>query len=306
MNIMANASGVYSYITHSLGYYPVPFPQKTPEAERLEAKQLLEELDFDPLYGMISLGIVHFKAAREIHYTNNPKPQVKIYINRCTIESRVNGVIQRCLRTLCPEAGRAQLSILRKHIIKALQWFPPHKSVEVQLINQFAAKGLETLYNTYKPESAKVAEEPIGRALDNDKILIQSASAASNDRELAQIFSADELTRMFPLSNQPIRPNEAGEGVETRDQMMERLIKALWLDDSFALISGCLSRMDKLITKLNGKKDEQERRVIITLFDRTMQTLENFIIDNPPSFSLIKDRIKAIDNEQVQALARDS
>ena len=276
-------AGAYNSIVDSIWTPKVVLEEEVVE---LENNQALEELDINPMDLMVGLAIVSLKELREQLNMKNPK--IKIKISAFAITSATKDIWQSVDRTR-GGASRDDLSILRKHIIKALKWFPPYEDEDVKTICKFASAGLGTLYNTYKPEGKKVHEDALCSRLKSDAELIDRSVTANDKNELALILESEE-SKAFPLRDELISPEV------TRDMMVAKMTREVWMKGDLSIIAKQLTSMHEIITSDNLKNMK------VMHFDTHMKSLEILIQNNPGFFADKKKEIHIINKAKIKEL----
>jgi hypothetical protein len=185
-----------------------------------------EQLAFDPLYGMVRLGVLHqtYLIASEKLTAGDPKPAVYFYI-----EDGKMYIKESAITNLYASTSDENLLTLRRHIVKALKWFYPN-TAELRTIFEFTIKGLEALkereteaialddlpasISELIPIGARsVATTIRGRCLQEDILLIRSVLDAKTQK-IAEAIINQEDRELFRLQDLNLTGND--DTIETR------------------------------------------------------------------------------------------
>lgn len=134
--------------------------QESLREERWKPFLQKQELQFDPIYSVIILGMVFLKAQTyqkdiKSEYINQKKwIKLRLYLEEHRIEIDAPGILQGLGRQLSGHS-REELECLRKHLIKGLKWvyLSQEKDSEcltaLKTIFTYAAKGIHELETSY-------------------------------------------------------------------------------------------------------------------------------------------------------------
>jgi hypothetical protein len=199
--------------------------KKTQEQHEIKCKEAAKKalvhqwgLDFDPMYGMVRLGIVGLMD-ENVKRQGNQKGGIKIAIRSHKIFIEPWNCIQGLRREICIE-DRKELLSLKKHIIKALEWFPPQKCYYYRTIFEHAIKGLEALRRTYGTEEDGTEEDFTSRGI---KQYIEIIQKALDDTD----FCLEEPPKIATVRDK-IAKNVKLEINETIEFFLYQNIKPLW------------------------------------------------------------------------------
>lgn len=267
--------------------------------QTLKDNLALEELDYCPLYGKISIAIAGLEDRFQREFHHNPKPMTKLSISGGSIstdmmvQSLSKDTITRLFRTVDPRISRAQLNRLYRHSIKALKWFPPNLNESIHLITNYELQGLKSLMDTYTFPIEEM-EDDTRTVINTNKTLIENVlnSSPSSSRAFIEMEEASH----FPLRNEKLI------GELTRDQFIAQQIKKLWTTEDINQVAKLLVKMNNYLDLIEAEMDPEKEKSFAAEFQTTKESLKIYISGYPAEFLKIKESVARIDQERITKL----